>query len=302
MKKIVQFLLSLVLVMTLASCSSENSKVPENPSNNESTKKPIVQNNEPEKPAIVFEEITVVDNEFCTIKITGINPDNLWGYTLNAYLENKSKDTTFMFSIDGAAINGIQTQPLFASEVAPNKKSNVEISFMDSTFSNYSASDFTDIELSFRVYDSNDWAVDEVAEVTQNIYPLGQEKAIHYVRPSQPTDTVLVDNDQLTIVVTGYEIDDIWGYSANFYLVNKTDKEVMVSVDDVSVNGYMADPFFATTIKPNKVQFSSMTWSDSVFEENSISEVESIEMTLKVYDANNWLDQDIFLETFTLNP
>lgn len=291
MKKIVQFLLSLVLVMTLASCSSENSKVPENPSNNE-----------PEKPAIVFEEITVIDNEFCTIKITGINPDNLWGYTLNTYLENKSKDTTFMFSIDGAAINGIQTQPLFASEVAPNKKSNVEISFMDSTFSDYSASDFTDIELSFRVYDSNDWAVDEVAEVTQNIYPLGQEKAIHYVRPSQPTDTVLVDNDQLTTVVTGYEIDDIWGYSANFYLVNKTDKEVMVSVDDVSVNGYMADPFFATTIKPNKVQFSSMTWSDSVFEENSISEVESIEMTLKVYDANNWLDQDIFLETFTLNP
>lgn len=302
MKKIVQFLLSLVLVMTFASCSSENSKVPENPSNNESTKKTIVQNNEPEKPAIVFEEITVVDNEFCTIKITGINPDNLWGYTLNAYLENKSKDTTFMFSIDGAAINGIQTQPLFASEVAPNKKSNVEISFMDSTFSNYSASDFTDIELSFRVYDSNDWAADEVAEVTQNIYPLGQEKAIHYVRPSQPTDTVLVDNDQLTIVVTGYEIDDIWGYSANFYLVNKTDKEVMVSVDDVSVNGYMADPFFATTIKPNKVQFSSMTWSDSVFEENSISEVESIEMTLKVYDVKNWLDQDIFLETFTLNP
>lgn len=302
MKKIVQFLLSLVLVMTFASCSSENSKVPENPSNNESTKKPIVQNNEPEKPVIVFEEITVIDNEFCTIKITGINPDNLWGYTLNAYLENKSKDTTFMFSIDGAAINGIQTQPLFASEVAPNKKSNVEISFMDSTFSNYSASDFTDIELSFRVYDSNDWAADEVAEVKQNIYPLGQEKAIHYVRPSQPTDTVLVDNDQLTIVVTGYEIDDIWGYSANFYLVNKTDKEVMVSVDDVSVNGYMADPFFATTIKPNKVQFSSMTWSDSVFEENSISEVESIEMTLKVYDAKNWLDQDIFLETFTLNP
>lgn len=291
MKKIVQFLLSLVLVMTLASCSSEDSKVPENPSNNE-----------PEKPAIVFEEITVVDNEFCTIKITGINPDNLWGYTLNAYLENKSKDTTFMFSIDGAAINGIQTQPLFASEVAPNKKSNVEISFMDSTFSDYSASDFTDIELSFRVYDSNDWAADEVAEVTQNIYPLGQEKAIHYVRPNQSTDTVLVDNDQLTIVVTGYEIDDIWGYSANFYLVNKTDKEVMVSVDDVSVNGYMADPFFATTIKPNKVQFSSMTWSDSVFEENSISEVESIEMTLKVYDVKNWLDQDIFLETFTLNP
>ena len=73
---------------------------------------------------ITFEELTVVDNDLCTIKITGIEPDSLFGYTLNIYLENKSADKTFMFSASSAAINGVMTTPLFASSVAPGKKAN----------------------------------------------------------------------------------------------------------------------------------------------------------------------------------
>lgn len=302
MKKLAMLLLSLLLTISLVSCSSDNSNAPTNPVNNDNTEKPIPENKEPEKPEIVFEEIVVVDNEFCTIKITGINPDNMWGYTVNTFLENKSTDKTYMFSLDGASVNGIHTEPLFATEVAASKKSNAEISFMDPIFKDFDVKDFTDIELSFRVYNSDDWSADDLAKENINVYPLGQDKALKFERPSQQSDTVLVDNDLVSIVVTGYENDDIWGYSANLYLVNKTDKEVMVSVDDVSVNGYMADPFWATTVKPGKVRFSSMSWSDTVFEENSISEVESIEMKLRVYDAKNWNAKDIHSGTITLNP
>lgn len=48
----------------------------------------------------------------------------------------------------------------------------------------------------------------------------------------------------MTVIVTGYEDDERWGFSANLFLVNKSDKTVMFSVDEASVNGFMADPAF----------------------------------------------------------
>ena len=42
-----------------------------------------------------FEEVTAVDNDECAVTITDIDPDDMWGYTLKALLENKSADKTY---------------------------------------------------------------------------------------------------------------------------------------------------------------------------------------------------------------
>lgn len=245
-----------------------------------------------------FEDLTVVDNEECTIKITGIDSENIFGYTLNTYLENKSSDKTYMFSATNAAINGVQCDPIFASEVASGKKSNDEITFTN----NHDIGEFTDIEISFRVYDSDDWMADAVAEETVHIYPYGEENATTFIREPQNTDNIIIDNDYITVIVTGYEHDDIWGYSVNLFLTNKSDKEIMLSVDNASVNGYMADPFFATSVMPGKCSFSSITWSDSVLEENNISDIEEIEISFRAYDNNEFMSDDFVNEVITLSP
>lgn len=245
-----------------------------------------------------FEEITAIDSEECTIKITGIDPENLWGYTLNVYLENKSTDKTYMFSVTNAAINGVQCDPFFSTEVAASKKSNNDISFKTEN----DIGEFTDIEISFRVHDSDDWLADAVAEETIHIYPFGEDNATKFIREAQATDNTIVDNEYVTVIVTGYEQDDIWGYIVNLFLVNKSDKEVMFSVNDASVNGYMADPFYATSVMPGKCAFSSMSWSNTTLEENGISEVEEIEFSFKAHDSNDLMADDFANETITLNP
>ena len=111
-----------------------------------------------------------------------------------------------------------------------------------------------------------------------------------------------MDNDDLTVTVTGYDPDSLWGYSVNLYLVNKTDKALMFSVDDASVNGLMSDPFFATTVEAGTSAFSQLSWSDSEFEKNGITEVEEIEMNFRVYDADDWGADNLFEETVKLNP
>lgn len=43
------------------------------------------------------------------------------GLYLKALLENKSAEKTYMFSVETAAINGVQCDPFFATEVAAAK-------------------------------------------------------------------------------------------------------------------------------------------------------------------------------------
>ncbi len=320
MKRTITLLLAVLLVLTMVGCSGSSTTPTDKPvdatetqqganTDSSDTDKPV--ENETAEPTqtepvpteapVVFEEVTVVDNDYCTVKVTGIEEDNILGYTLKVYLENKSSDKTYMFSVTDGAVNGVEWDPFFATEVAAGKKKNDEISFSDRD-KEAILSEFTDIELKFRVYDSNDWSADDVANETVHIYPLGEDKATVYVRESQPTDTVIVDNDQISIIVTGYDADGLWGYTAKMYLVNKTDKELMFSSDDVSVNGFMCDPFWAVSVASGKVAFSDMSWSKSSLEENGITEVEEIEMVIRVYDSNNWSADDIFNETVTLNP
>lgn len=302
MKKLAALFLVLVMLLSLAACGGETSG---NGIANDSNQATSTNEETPKNDAnneITFTEMVAIDNEACTITITSIDADNMWGYTLNALLENKSADKTYMFSVENAAINGVQTDPLFASEVAAGKKSNEEISFSDEELENNGITEYTDIELTFRVYDSEDWSADDVANETIHIYPYGEDKAVKFVREEQSSDSVIIDNDNVTVIVTGYEEDGFWGYTVNLYLVNKTDKNIMFSVDEASVNGFMADPFYATSVAGGKCAFSSMAWSEETFEENGIADVETIEFKLRVYDEDDWLSDDIANETIVLNP
>lgn len=301
MKRILLMSSIFALLLSLAACS---------PADQENTPMPnaeaFVETTEPTAETTAeltaFDSFIAIDNEFCTVTITALEPDAMWGYTVKAELENKSADTTYMFSVDSAAVNGVMSDPFFASEVAAGKKANVDISFDSAALAEYGIADITDIELSFRVYDSNDWEAAAVAEETFHIYPFGEENVTVFTRPIQDTDTVLMDNEYVTVLVTGYEIDPLWGYTANLFILNKTDVTLMVSVDEASVNGFMADPFYATSVIPGKCSFSSMSWSESTLEDNGITEVSEIAFVLRVYDYDDWSAPDFANEPIVLNP
>lgn len=249
---------------------------------------------------ISFEEFVAVDNDVCTITITDIDPDDIWGYTINALMENKSADKTFMFSVETASINGVQVDPFFADEIAPGKKANESISFSD--MEEYGIGDYTDIELNFRVYDTNDWMADDAARETVHVYPYGEENAVQYVRETRDTDRVLIDNDITSVIVTDIDEDDLWGYTLNLFINNKTATDIMVGVEEASINGFMIDPFYATGVSAGKCKFSSISWSDTALEENGVSEVQEIELILRVYDYENWTADDYVNERIVINP
>lgn len=112
----------------------------------------------------------------------------------------------------------------------------------------------------------------------------------------------LVDDANCTVILKSIDEENLFGYTLNVFLENKTDKELMYTVDSVSVNGFMCDPFWATTVAPGKKANAQITFMESDFETNGITEVQDITFTLKVYDSNDWTADDLVLETFTVNP
>ena len=121
---------------------------------------------------------------------------------------------------------------------------------------------------------------------------------------TQPAETfeekVLVDNADVTFQITVVENDPIWGYTLKVFLENKTDLSLMFTLEEVSVNGYMCDPYWATTVAAGKKSNSTISWLDSTLEENGITRVEEITFTLRAYDNNDWLAEDVFQKTFTV--
>lgn len=245
------------------------------------------------------DEIVLADTDNVCIKVKSMETS---GDTFNMklYLENKS-NVTAMFTIEKTVANGYVADPFWATEIAPGKKANEVISIYRLS-DNGIADDVSIIEFDIRAYDSNDWMADNLFKQRFTLYPLGEDKATIKEREVLDTDTVIADTKDVTIIATGYDVDRIWGYTARIYLENKTDKTLMFTCEDVSVNGFMIDPFWATEIPPHARSYNSISWSSSSFEENDIEEVEEIEITFRAYDSDDWMADNTFKKTVILKP
>lgn len=305
MKRFFGLLLLLALVFSLTACGSSQKTGGAPVEENGTASEQEQSVSDPETNTLgdpVVEETVLLENDSCKITLTGIEPDNMWGYTLRIQLENKTADKTLVFSVDKASVNGLDSDPFFASEVSAGKKANEEVSFYDSTLDDAGITDYTDIFLLWRVYDSVDWSADDVLNEGVHVYPFGEEKAVKFVREPQPGDIVIAENGSVRATVIEIVPDSFYGYTVMLYLENNTDTTVMFSADSVSVNGFMVDPYYADSVGAGMTAYSEMSWFESDFEDNGITEVEEIEFTLRVYDAESWSSSGILNTTVVLNP
>ncbi len=296
MKRFLALLLAVLMIFALTACGGDGDKDVDNDKGDKKDDGGKVDSGD-----ITFENAVIFDNELLYLEIRGIDPDGDWGYTLKAHIENRSEDTNITVFVDNASVNGVSCDPAFGAEVAPGKQANEEISISPESFAGVDIGRYTDIALHFSVLDSDDIFSDSLAEDTAHIYPYGEENATVFVREAQDSDIVLIDNEYVTAVVTGFGIDDIWGYTVYFYYVNKTDNAVMFAVEDCSVNDCMADPFYAHYVSAGTCSLSSMSFNEVDFDNNNITEVEKIEFRFSSYNAEEFAD-DYFNEIVILNP
>ena len=112
----------------------------------------------------------LVENDECAMYIVGFDEDNLWGYTMTLYLENRS-DRNLMFSTDGAAVNGFMCDPIWATSIDAGKKAVTDVSWGDYLFEENGIEKVEIITFPVEVRDYDNWMADKIVDQTFTITP-----------------------------------------------------------------------------------------------------------------------------------
>lgn len=248
-------------------------------------------------------DIKVFDNDKVSATVIGYGEDEPADYRVYLYLENKSDDTDYTFAVSGCAVNGVEILSGGVFTVPAGKAALDSFYITDSILEENGITDFSDIYVSIRVYDPESWDADDVADNGVHLYPVGKDNAVPFVREAKATDKVIVDNESITVIVTGMTEDDIIDtQSLCFYFINKTNEKIMFSMEDVSINDYMIDPFFAVSVMPGFSKFSSASWFNDELNENGIESIEEISFTMLARNADDSDSEDILNEKVSYIP
>ena len=233
------------------------------------------------------EECVIVDNEVCTVTLTSIEPEGEWGYTWQLHLENKS-DVELMFDFADVTVNGIMCDPYWAVSVAAGMNADEEVIWDLGEFELLGVGEVTMVEFTLSAYDNNDWEAGNLVYSDYIIYPDGKDAAVKIERESDETEKVLFDTDECSMVVIGFEEDGIWGPELNVYFDNKSDKDLLISFEDVSVNGTMCDPYWGTVVTAGNNAYAAISWMEEDLDANEIEQIEEVQGMMLVYDNDDW--------------
>lgn len=106
-------------------------------------------------------------------------------------------------------------------------------------------------------------------------------------------DIPLLDQEGIKINFKGmFPGDDfnISGPQLKILIDNTTDKNIIVQLRDVSVNGFMTDPSCSIEVAAGKKAIDTITWFVSDLEKSEITQFETVEFRFCIYDTNTWDD------------
>ena len=245
-------------------------------------------------------DLVLVNDDNITMTLTAAHKEDGWGYTWYLYLENKTEHD-LMFNAENICINGLVCDPFWSCSVSAGAKTVDSIHWYEEDFETAGITDVTMVELTLWVYDEEDWDAEYLYDGALTVYPMGQDAATVQTRESRPTDIVLVDNDLLSITVTNQGYDDLWGYTVELFLENKSEEDIWFSVEDATVNGRSLDPFWMESIPAGRQGYSEIFWFESELEDSHIPEVVEMELSFTAAQ-DDYPYAIVWNDTFCLTP
>lgn len=230
-----------------------------------------------------IDEQVLVDQDGIVVTATEYVTDSIWGDGVKLLLENNSdKDVTV--GCNALIVNDYMISDLFSSGIAAGKKSNETLYFSSTQLKAAGIENVGKIEIYFHVFDSSTYETvfdPECATIQTSEYAN---------MDTMPNDagTELYYQDGIRIVGKTVDENSFWGTAILLYLENNSGKNVGISVEDLSINGFMMSPFFSTTVYDGKKSIDDITVFSNDLEENGIEAIEEVELKFHIYDADSY--------------
>jgi hypothetical protein len=233
---------------------------------------------------VTIEEQVLVDASDIVITATEYTTDSIWGDGIKLLLENNS-DKDVMIGCTALIVNDYMISDLFASEVAAGKKSNETLYLSSSELEAAGIENVGKVEIYFHIYDSSTYdAIYDSECVTIEI----SEYANMDETPNDAGNE-LYNEGGIRIVGKTVDENSFWGTAILLYVENTSGANVGISVDDMSITGFMMSPYFSTTVYDGKKAIDEITIFSSDLEENGIESIEEVELKFHIYDADTYM-------------
>lgn len=213
--------------------------------------------------------------------------DDSWGEGVKILVNNET-DKKLTVSCYTSIVNNYMTDASFYSTVAAGKKANESLTFYDESLERSGIDTIGQMELYFEVYETE-------------TYDTFYESDIIVIKTSAYDDMQIKkmdDGQELYnkngIKIVGRELaeDEYMGTSLVLFIENNTGDNIVVSTENVSVNGYMVSSFMYGDVSAGKMSVESLTFYESDLEENDITSIEEIEFEFRIYNAKTYDDID----------
>ena len=105
-----------------------------------------------------------------------------------------------------------------------------------------------------------------------------------------PDDAGMELYNENGVRIVGKTVDEnsFWGTAILLYCENTSGKNVGISVDDMSINGFMMSPFFSTTVYDGKKSIDEITIFSNDLETNGIETIEEVELKFHIYESDSY--------------
>lgn len=267
-------------IMALGSSSSDDDEKKEIVTNSDGS---VVSDGVSDNTDVTIAEQVLLDQNGIVITAQEYVNDSIWGEGIKMVLENNSdKDVTVGCS--ALIVNNYMITDLFVSDVAVGKKANETMWLSSSELKAAGIDSVGQVEIYFHIYDSSTY--DTIYDSECVTIQTSQYENMD----TTPDDAGVELHNANGIRIVGKTVDEnsFWGTAILLYCENTSGRNVGISVNDMSINGFMMNPLFSTTIYNGKMAIDDITILSSDLEENGIESIENVELKFHIYDTDSY--------------
>ena len=302
MKKFMSFLLSALLVLSLAACrsnggarstASESSAGSTTSSEAESsaaaTEEATATPEPTEEPSAqpTLEETVLLDEGGIKVMATSLTDYGLGGAPdLKLHVENNTDGDIMIQTSEYAAVNGCMVRGIASIQTSAGDSADDTVMFLDDEFEKAGIETVSDIKLAVRAIDA-DWN-----EICASDYVTIKTSAYGTVENPAVDGDVLYDEGGVKIVMLGTAEDEDFDFYfptyVKLYIENNSEQDITVKTLDFKANGEVTQCSLNAELFAGTRQFTELRLDADSCTQNGITELKDLSFYFSVCDLTTW--------------
>lgn len=298
MKKFMSFLLSALLVLSLAACesnggaqstASESSSGSTASSEAESSAAATEEATATPEPSSqpTLEETVLLDEGGIKVTATGLTDYGLGGAPdLELHVENNTDGDITIQTSEYAAVNGCMVRGIASIQASAGDSADDTVMFLDDEFEKAGIETVSDIKLAVRAIDA-DWN-----EICASDFVTVKTSAYGTVETPAVDGDVLYDKDGVKVILLGTEEEEDFDFYfptyVKLYIENNSEQDITVKTLDFKANGEVTQCSLNAELLAGTRQFTELRLDADSCTQNGITELKDLSFYFSVCDLMTW--------------